>query len=725
MRYPLNIAFIWHMHQPLYKDNLSKTYLMPWVRLHAIKDYLDMAVLLEKFPNISQTFNMVPSLIEQIQDYANRDAEDLYLRLSSIPVENLSLIQKGKILELFFDLNWEKMISKFPRYLEILKKRESLRKVFDDDYEKIAKEFDDQEILDLTVLFNLAWFDYIWQNYESDLIYIINKGENFSYQDRDIVLNKQFKVIEKIIPEYIKLEKQGKIEITTSPYYHPILPLLCNSDSAQVAREDLTLPSHKYSYSIDATNQLKKGIKKHNDVFGKLPKGLWPSEQSVSPEMASLIPQEINWMVSDEGILFNSLNYFPSRDSNRILNEPEILYQPYLYQAEGRNITMVFRDIYLSDAIGFMYSKMNYLDAARDFYSTLKEIQNRLSDDKPYLITIALDGENCWEHYDNDGYDFLNALYTLISQDSSLNMTTVSNHLEKHPPQVNIDNLFSGSWIRSDFTTWIGDPVKNDAWDCLYEARKKLSEYQQNNPQDVQLVSQAWEEIYIAEGSDWFWWYGDGNSSSHDDLFDMKFRTHIKNVYKLIGLKAPDNLNNSLYQDSPSTQKIPQDVIKEGWLDCGIYYFGNNTGTMHQSGTVFDKIYYGHDKDNLRLKIFYSLFFTLSEKDYFEIYIQTHKYNIQDEIFKISDSASIDMIPDYKIVFNSSGFSDIYKMNKNTDSWEKTTSFKNVTMNKVFAEVVIPYRIKGSGENKFVFVIAAYKDNKLEELTERIDYFMH
>lgn len=725
MEYPLNIAFIWHMHQPLYKDNLSKTYLMPWVRLHAIKDYLDMAVLLEKFPNISQTFNFVPSLIEQLEDYANRDAEDLYLRLSSIPVENLSLVQKGKILELFFDLNWDKMLSKFPRYLEILKKRELLRKEYNDDFETISKNFDNQEILDLTVLFNLAWFDYIWQNYESDLVYIIKKGENFTYQDRDLVLNKQFKVIEKIIPEYIKLEKQGKIEITTSPYYHPILPLLCDSNSAQVARDDINLPTNRYNYSIDASNQLKKGLSKHYKVFGHFPKGLWPSEQSVSPEIVSLIPNEINWMVSDEGILFNSLNYYPSRDSRRILENPEILYQPYIYESEGRKINIVFRDIYLSDAIGFMYSKMNPFDAAKDFYSTLKEIQDRLPDDKPYLVTIALDGENCWEHYDNDGYDFLNSLYSLISKDMSLNMTTVSNYLENYPVSNNLDKLFSGSWIRSDFTTWIGDPVKNDAWDCLYEARKKLIEYQQNNPQDVQLVSQAWEEIYIAEGSDWFWWYGDGNSSSHDDLFDMKFRTHIKNVYKLIGQKAPEYINESLYNDVPSTQKIPNDVIKEGWLNCVIYYFGNNTGTMHQSGTVFDKIYYGHDKDNLRLKIFYSLFYSLQENDFFEIYIQTHKYNIQDEIFKISEFSSISMIPDYKIVFNSSGFSDIYKKSKNDDTWEKTSTLKNVMMNKVFAEVLIPYRIKGHGENKFVFVIAAYKNNKLEEITERIDYFIH
>jgi alpha-amylase/alpha-mannosidase (GH57 family) len=722
----LNIAFIWHMHQPLYKDRINDNYLMPWVRLHGIKDYLDMAVMLERYPNLSQTFNMVPSLIEQLEDYAAGKAKDPYWKLSKIPVNKLSMIQKAKILELFFDLVWEKMIYKFPRYLEILKKREHFRHS-KNEYVNIAREFSDQEILDLTVWFNLAWFDYLWQKEEPELATLISKGRDFSEEDRKTVLHKQIEIIRRIIPEYKKLLEQGTIEITTSPYYHPILPLLCDTDSAKVARPGLNLPEHRYQNYQDACNQIKKGIDKHISCFGWQPDGMWPSEQSVSPEiLPALAENNIKWIVSDEGILFHSLRYFPHRDRDQLFSDPTVLYQPYLLEQSGRKISIVFRDIYLSDAIGFVYARMDPYAAAAELYNRLKAIQYKLPDNYPYLVTIALDGENCWEHYVNDGYDFLNHFYEMVSNDSSLNMTSVNKYLEKYPPQRVIDNLFSGSWIRSDFTTWIGDPTKNKAWDFLYLARKELISFQDNNPQQKDILEKAWEEIYIAEGSDWFWWFGEGNSSSHDDLFDWQFRLHLQNVYRLIDAPVPEYLDYPLYNAGHSPA-IPDALFKEGWIDTHVHEFGTRTGTMHQSGKVFEKIYYGHDQNNFRLRIDFSQLFQFTAGNNIEIYLKLDdkKDELEEkEVFTEDTKLQLSYYANFKVSINLNDKECQIFLAKSSEKWQATTAVTDLVFTKDFINIKIPYPlIHLDKSERFSFIILAWKNAELEEaITEPIEY---
>ncbi|MBC7476153.1 MAG: glycoside hydrolase [Candidatus Sericytochromatia bacterium] len=719
----LNVSFVWHMHQPLYKDNIHNTYLMPWVRLHAIKDYLDMAVILEDFPNIKQTFNFVPSLIEQIEDYASEKANDPYLKLSQITVDKLSNKQKIKILKLFFDLNWERMIYKYPRYNDILQKRENLRKKYNDDYDNFVDQFSNQEILDLIVWFNLSWFDYIWQKQEKELIYLIDKGRDFTEQDREIVLSKQLEIIRKIIPEYKKLVQEGKVELTTTPYYHPILPLLCNTDSAKVARPNLNLPENNYSHCEDAKIQIKKAIEKHISCFGQAPKGMWPSEQSVSPAILPYIQEnDINWIISDEGILFNSINYYPHRDRDQIFEDPTVLYQPYLLEEGNRKVTIIFRDINISDAIGFVYSKMHPYDAAKDLYIKLKKIQQRLPDDQPYLVTIALDGENCWEHYLNDGYDFLYLFYEMVENDDSINMTTVSNYLEKNPPRRVINKLFSGSWIRSDFTTWIGEPTKNKAWDCLYQARKELVDFQAKNPENENL-KKAWEEIYIAEGSDWFWWFGEGNSSSHDDLFDWQFRLHLQNVYNLINIYVPDILKNGLY-DTGKSNYLPDSFIEKGWLDGKIYNFGTHSGTMHQSGKFFGKIYYGHDKSNFKIKLDHSLIYEYSEKDYIEIFIKTKD---EGQTESINDHVDENFKPNFKVVPKNINLPELDYEIKHCIFRFTHHKLKKVSINNEFMEFDIPLKELNIKKGETVsFIIIAYKNNRIEELIpEPIEYLIN
>ncbi|GIW21373.1 MAG: hypothetical protein KatS3mg068_0380 [Candidatus Sericytochromatia bacterium] len=696
--YKLNLAFIWHMHQPLYKDIITSKYLMPWVRLHAIKDYLDMLLILEKYSNMKQTFNLVPSLLEQLEDYSKGNVIDNYLELSLIEPKNLSLPQKAKILEFFFDLNWQNMIYKYPRYREILEKRESLRKKYNNNYFILSNEFSEQEILDLTVWFNLAWFDYTWISNDNFLSYLVNKNSNFSLDDRNKLIIKQFEIIKKIIPEYKKFYNNKQVELTTTPYYHPILPLLCDTNSFLIANPDGQLPNNRFRYPEDCNIQIVRAIQKFEKIFDKKPIGMWPSEQSVSPESIEyFIKNNINWVVTDEGILFNTIKHFPKRN-NELLDNPEILYKPYIIQSSKGKINIFFRDIYLSDMIGFSYSKYYYKDAANDLYSRIKNIQNTLDNSYPYIITIALDGENCWEYYNNDGYDFLNEFYKIISQDNTIDLITISDYLKKYTTNsiININDLYSGSWIKSDFTTWIGEPIKNKAWDCLYEARKILLENENKLNQEER--NKAWEEIYIAEGSDWFWWFGEGNSSTHDDLFDLQFRLHLQNVYKILNLNIPEILKSSLYIDKHSYEI---NYINKGWSNIRKYDFCRHLGTMYHNSENFNYLIYAKKNNLLLIEIEYSKIYNYNKNDRVEIFI--------------SDDL-LHLYSDLKIVFCNSDFSLVlFKYHK--ENWIKINKIDFfLEKNKLSLEIPI-------NKKKIFFDLKLFRDNKLiEELEKYIEY---
>ncbi len=559
-QHPLYIAFIWHMHQPLYRDPESMYYMMPWVRLHGVKDYLDMATILENYPRLHQTFNLVPSLLEQLQDYASGEAEDRYLNLSKIPVAELDKGEKEEILSGFFDLNWEQMIRPYPRYLELAEKRVKLFQHYQNNYQ-VGEHFSEQEMLDLTLWFNLAWIDPVIRRRDPRLAAIEAKGEGFSAQERSYVLQAQQAIIQEIFPTYQRLQAQGQIELTTSPYYHPILPLLTDSASALVARPHLRLPEQHYAFPEDAIAQLHKGREYFTRIFGQAPRGVWPSEQSLSPEIVARIAQEgFTWAASSEGVLWHTLGAQPHRNSQHVLDLAEYLYRPYQVQVGGQALNMVFRDIFISDWIGFNGWKGDNVHNAYQLYEHIKQIQASLAEKEPYpyLLTIALDGENCWEYYHEDGHHFLNTLYGLLQNDLSLESVTVSEYLEQFPPQQALKTLHSGSWINSDFCTWIGDPTKNLAWDFLKTTRDFL--VQNEASLDQATRAKAWECIYIAEGSDWFWWFGEGHSSSHDALFDAAFRRYLEEVYLLLGAAVPDWLNqpveNQVQSPAPRLQNL-------------------------------------------------------------------------------------------------------------------------------------------------------------------------
>lgn len=621
----LSVAVVWHMHQPLYKDRLTGRYLMPWVRLHAIKDYLDMVEILRQYPEIRQTFNLVPSLLEQLVDYGHHGAMDRALELTLKPVERMTLDDKAYVLERFFDLNWNNQLRPYPRYSELADKRNALLAQM--SAEKASTRFSSQELLDLTVWFNLAWFDPMWLMRDAELAALIRKGRDFTQGDRERLVDKQRELIRAIIPTYAQMQAEGRIELTTTPFYHPILPLLVDTQSARVARPDLPLPEHRFQRPEDARAQIRKGLAYFEENFGYRPCGMWPSEESVSPAVVELVSDEnVSWIVSDEGVLAHSLGQKLSRDGGGHLHDPQTLYQPYWAESNGKRVAMIFRDILLSDLIGFEYFRMDPREAARDLHDRLKAIHARLPQDEPHLVTIALDGENCWEHYTRDGADFLHAFYERISQDPDLEMVTVNEYLNAHAPRRTLHHLHAGSWIFSDFTTWIGDPTKNRAWDYLYKARQVLDAHP-----DHPRFAAAQEEIYIAEGSDWFWWFGEGHDSGQDELFDWQFRLHLQNVYQLLELPVPAELLEPVTQ-APAPIPSVQDFTltpsidgrrssSESWKDAGVFDPALGQGAMHAAMKGIRRLRYGTDEAHLHLRVEFADSFMPGPGDTLALYL--------------------------------------------------------------------------------------------------------
>lgn len=513
----LHLALVYHMHQPYYKDLLTKEASLPWVRLHGIKDYLDMVEMLEDFPAVHQTFNLVPSLIEQVQDYEKGEVKDKFLELSYKPAASLSSQEKDFLRRNFFSINRERVISIFPRYYQLyfMKQR--------------GAEFSTQDYLDLQVWFNLSWFDPLYRKEIPELKKIVEKGRLFTEEEKRVVLDKQLYILKEIIPGYKKSMLSGRIETILSPFYHPILPLLYSTKIAKEANTRSPLPKVNFIYPQDAAIQIASAVAFYKHTFGQAPSGMWPSEESVSEHILPfLIESGIKWIVADEAILFKSLNK-KKRDSS-------LLYQPHILSREEGELNIIFRDRNLSDLIGFVYYNWRAEDAVADLMRHLSNIASAFKKED-ILVTIAMDGENAWEYFSNDGHDFLELLYKRLSEADFLKCVTVSEYLKDHRPKNKIKRLAAGSWIYANFGKWIGSPHKNKGWEYLSLARKELEEVKDTLPKGK--LELALKQIYVAEGSDWFWWLGEDPDGSFDELFRM----HLTNFYRIIGGEPPEYLS--------------------------------------------------------------------------------------------------------------------------------------------------------------------------------------
>lgn len=612
MERPLYIMFLWHMHQPYYKDPFKGEYILPWVRLHGIKDYYDMVSILRDFPEIHQTFNLVPSLLEQIEDYTFNKAVDKYMYHTLIPADSLSPEEKVFILNNFFLAHWENMIKVYPRYHELLSKRGYY--ITEKELERVSRYFTDQDFLDLQVWFNLCWFDPLFREKDPFLMELVKKGKDFTEEEKRILIEKQIEVLGLIIPEYRRMEEEGQIEISTSPYFHPILPLLYDTNSAIIAIPGMKLPKERFSCPEDVKEQIRRAVIYHERTFGSRPQGMWPSEGSVSREILPLISGEgIKWIASDEGVLSESLGIKIERDFSGVTKNPEILYRAY----QTEDLSIVFRDHTLSDLIGFVYSRWDTKNAVDDFIARLHKIREGLSDNKEdHIVSIILDGENAWEHYRNDGRPFLLHLYERLSGDPFLKTVTMKEYLRDHPPRERVESLFPGSWINHNFSIWIGHEEDNAAWDLLSRTRRELVEYEKRSPvKDKNSLLEAWREIYIAEGSDWWWWYGDEHSTENAVEFDELFRSHLMRVYHLIGREIPADLYIPVIREDRRFHPAVEltafiSPVIDGevsnyyeWLSAAYLDVGKLGGTMHRAESILSHIYYGFDLKNLFIRL--------------------------------------------------------------------------------------------------------------------------
>ncbi len=578
---------------------------MPWVRLHAVKDYLDMLMILEKFPKIKLNFNLVPLLLDSIDEYVYQDAHDVHSKLTVTPIEELSQSDKEFILNNFFDANYTHMILPHERYAELYKKRYGSE-------DTNIYIFDNQEYTDLMVYFNLCWIDPMWQEKYEEVKYLLAKGRNYTFEDRQLVIKIHREIMREIIPSYKRMQEEGRVEISTSPYYHPIMPVLIDVNCAKQATSIVNFPENIPSMKKDLEIQIVKALDKFENIFGVRPRGIWPSEQSVSqPTFDLLADLGVKWSISDEGILSSSIGKEFIRDFRGYLEDPYNLCQVYEYRHDDKKINLLFRDSVLPNLLSFEYPAHNPIMAANDFYERIKAVQDKLvnAPSEHDLFTIAMDGENCWENYTNDGSTFLNVIYKLIENDDTIETVLVSDYIDTLNKQIQLREIAAGSWINRSFQLWIGEPTKNLAWEHLNKTRQDLIGFEHEFHDRQDLLEQAWREIYIAEGSDWYWWYGEPNDSGQDHVFDYLFRSHLKNVYVILNKAVPEYLDIPLINIINNISRIPKKTISpslDGKMSDGEWDYAGciniPTGPVLEMTKLYHKVCYGYDDENLYLK---------------------------------------------------------------------------------------------------------------------------
>ena len=608
---PIRLALVWHMHQPGYRDALSGEPLLPWARLHATKDYGDMAALLGRYPGVRATFNLTPILLDQLEEIAS-GATDRWLAIARRPAESLSEEERAFVLTRFFDVHRERMLETHPPYRDLERQaRESLAR----DSGRSASA---RLLRDLCVWFHLAWVDPGYRG-EDPVRALLQKGSGFTEAEKTALLDWGVALAGGIAARYRALESAGQVELITSAHHHPILPLLIDTEAPREISAGIPLPSPPFRAPEDATMQLRRARESHARRFGSPPRGTWPPEGAVSDEALALLAAEgFRWAASDETVLAAALG---ARDG-ALRNWPAALYRPYRIDTRSGPIDMVFRDRRLSDLIGFTYGHWDHDDAARDFLRHVLVAGAGVGEapgGAPPLVTVILDGENCWEHYAEDGHPFLNALYGRLADVPRLRTVTVGRALEEFPPAERLAHVPVGSWIRPDLGIWVGHPDKNRAWEELGRARGAIQRAARRGGSDAVAAARAMEAVYAAEASDWYWWYGDDHPSAHRGELDRLFRSQLIAAYRAIGLEEPESLRSSLREDAvlrgpgrwaagepmpivrPRVDGAVTDFFE--WRYALTYDAGAGTGAMHRVDTRIQSVHFGTDGMALNLRV--------------------------------------------------------------------------------------------------------------------------
>jgi alpha-amylase/alpha-mannosidase (GH57 family) len=548
----LYLNLLWHMHQPDYRDTLTGQYVLPWTYLHAIKDYTDMAYHLEANPAARVTFNFVPVLLDQLEDYSQQfkteDIRDpLLALLAEKDLARVSPEQCSLIIESCFKSHHEKMLAPFAYYQHLY----NIYLTLESESRKPLNYLSPQYKADLLVWYHLAWMGESVRRSSKLVQQLMKKGSQFTLRDRLSLFKLIGELISDLIPRYKKLQDDGRIELSSTPHYHPILPLLIDFKSSYDAMPSAPLPhnSHYPGGRLRAEAHIAQAQASHRERFGVLPAGMWPAEGGVSHAALSLMAERgVRWAATGEGVLANSL----LKSGVGMPPRHKYLYKPYRVTDGSSGITCFFRDDNLSDKIGFEYAKVHSNEAVRDFIQTLEYIQEANTSEQNPVVSVILDGENAWEYYSYNGFYFLTELYQALTKHPDIEMTTFGDVIQKcestetvTPAPIDIQLLpiiAAGSWVYGSFSTWIGSTEKNLGWDLLCEAKKSYDKVMQFGNLSAAERDACERQLAVCEGSDWFWWLGDYNSAMSVNSFDRLYRHNLSNLYRLLKLPVPKTL---------------------------------------------------------------------------------------------------------------------------------------------------------------------------------------
>ncbi|HEX4825979.1 MAG TPA: glycoside hydrolase family 57 protein [Candidatus Polarisedimenticolaceae bacterium] len=604
MKGPIDLALVWHFHQPDYTDPRTGAPAMPWTRLHALKDYADMAAHVARHPGVRVTFNVVPTLLDQLVRLADGSAPpDPFLALATKPAEELTPEERTFVVGHFFSLNRDRMAGDLRRYEELAALRGHAAPNAVGGAE--VARFDDQALRDLQVLFHVAWSGSLLQA-DPVVARLRRKGRGFDESEKAELFAVHRAFLADVIPRWRRLADDGRVELSVSPYYHPILPLLCDTASALESVPDLPLPSSSFRHPEDASLQLERAMTRFEALFGRRAAGGWPSEGAISEAaLARLAEAGYGWAASDEDLLFASLgSVFPADRATADAQRAALLYRPWRH---GEGPVLLFRDHDLSDRIGFAYSGRPPAEAARDFADRLRRIRESLPDDGlRRVVTVILDGENAWEHYPDHATPFFDAFYGTLAEDPGVRTVTASEAAAPADASP-LPQVTAGSWIYRSLATWIGHAEKNRGWELLAAARDAVEAARGPLAWD----EPAWRAILAAEGSDWFWWYGDDHPTEYGAEFDLGFREKLRVAYTAAGLAAPASLDEPVKGAGLQTASRPSGPVTariDGrvsdyfeWLAAGRVRVVH--GAMHAATRLARDLWFGSDDDALYVRL--------------------------------------------------------------------------------------------------------------------------
>ena len=570
----LNLCFFWHMHQPDYRGS-DGVMSMPWVFLHAIKDYYEMPWLLSQYEGLKATFNITAPLIEQLNLYKDPLKNDYFLSLWEIHPSKLDEDARA----------WLIKTCKSTQYETMIKPIESLSLLYH------KQELTDEELIDFEVLFMLAWCGNYLRQENSLVKALFQKEKGFTQTDKSQLLQALCDFIETILPFYARLQKEGVISLSTTPYNHPILPLLLDMENAKRANEHTTIVDNPMSLREDAIEQVERSIALYEETFGAKPTGFWPAEGAVDEESVEIYKERgLSWIATDEAILFRSLG-----DDTRAN-----LYKAYDYNG----MCMGFRDHGLSDLIGFNYRFKSGHDASEHFMQVVEPIASH--DDA--TLFVILDGENAWEFFENNAYDFFTALYERFSRTAWCETVTMD-EVSKLKKKGTLEELAPGSWIHGNFDTWSGHNEKNRAWELIYQTRRDVDNY--TGVMSDEAAEQVKFHFLASECSDWFWWYGDDHVTEFGLEFDRLFREHLITIYQLLHMHPPADLFMPIISHKSTVSFLlkPQASITptiDGknnsffeWLGSGSIDESKLYSTMDRVRGPIEKIHYGQNDESV------------------------------------------------------------------------------------------------------------------------------